>query len=395
MTETTLSNAHTFIPLSAADRAVWQAKHHLSYLVLGPPGIGKTGRFSKGAEERGYGFLHIDAPVTDPYDIGMLAPDVEAQVAREWPSARYKALGERKHLVLIDEITKASPPTLNALHGALYGYPRRIGHIELHPETIVVCTGNLNMDGVGDQLKAHTDNRVVNLYVRPTFEDFWEYGLTAPNCIGTSGFHSTIMIMARQVKRLWELYLDPNTENNTMIFNPKKGRTTNFWSPRSAEMASTILYSFEQDMKDSEVTPGSEEELEHKNILWTQLAGCVGGSVMEHIRTYYELNDQIPMNEDILRDPENCKVPTDPAAQGFIINNALSWVEADSVDGFLRYLTRLPKAEQECFWELAKVKWQDDTARFDALVTHKIAQEITLNSGGSLKASVGSAKDRI
>jgi hypothetical protein len=395
MTETTL-NPHHFMTLGSAATAVKAAGAAITHNVLGPPGVGKTAILSQMADEMGMPFLFIDGKTIDISDFGVYAPNEERTMAKWLPNQKYVHLTEKPHVIGIDEMSKASPPVLNALHTALHGYPKCIGDTVLHPETVVVCTGNLGSDGLGDRLQAHTANRMVTLYVKANFDDFWDWGIQTTNGVGGPGLHPVILIMSKQVPRLFENYWEANTDSNAFIFNPKIGRTSGFFSPRSAEQASTVLLCYERTLEEKGLEHGARDAQEHREVLRAQLTGCVGASCMEQIMTFYDLNDQIVMKEDILADPDNCQVPPDPAAQGFIINNALGWVEADEVDTFVKYLVRFPAPEQECFLELAQRKWEGED-RHGRLFTNKQVRDIylELNGRGHLKATVGTAKDRI
>lgn len=392
MAETTL-NPHMFLPLRSVASTVKSAGSAITHNIQGPPGVGKTAILSQMAEDMGMPFLFIDGKTIDISDFGVYAPNEERTMAKWLPNQKYIHLTEKPHVIGIDEMTKASPPVVNALHTALHGYPKCIGDTVLHPETVVVCTGNLGSDGLGDRLQAHTASRMIPLYVKATFDDFWEWGLEAPNCLGGVGLHPIVLIMSKQVPRLFENYWEANTDSNAFIFNPKLGRTSGFFCPRTAEQASTVLLCYERMLKSAGLEHGARDAQEHREVLRAQLTGCVGAACMEQIMTFYDLNDQIVMKEDILSDPDNCQVPPDPAAQGFIINNALGWVEADDVDTFVKYLVRFPAPEQECFLELAKRKWEGED-RHGRLFHNKQVQKIFLRGQGHLKATVGSAKDR-
>ena len=62
----------------------------------------------------------------------------------------------------------------------------------------------------------------------------------------------------------------------------------------------------------------------------------------------------------------------------------------------MKYLVRFPAPEQECFLELAQRKWEGGD-RHGRLFTNKQVRDIylELNGKGHLKATVGTAKDRV
>jgi MoxR-like ATPase len=83
-------------------------------------------------------------------------------------------------IIVLDEYPKASDPIKNMLHPLLEVNEPRMGSVALPAGSIVVITGNLESDGVGDSLLAHTRMRLTMLEIsKPTSEEWLAWASTA------------------------------------------------------------------------------------------------------------------------------------------------------------------------------------------------------------------------
>ena len=67
------------------------------------------------------------------------------------------------------------------------------------------------------------------------------------------------------------------------------------------------------------------------------------------VRAFLKLADQLPSLESIKNDPDNATVPTSQAATCMVVFKALSALERDWADAWMKYVNRLDKEAQGLF----------------------------------------------
>ncbi len=149
------------------------------FLLQGEPGIGKSSLLESIANGLGYEYAYIDVPNMDLGDIAMPVIDHDTKTTRYYPNARFGIHTGKPMVIMLDEFTKGAEPVKNMLHPMLEKANPRLGDIPLDPNiTIVFLTGNLSTDGVGDNLKAHSRNRLVPVTIsKPDAEQWIEWAI--------------------------------------------------------------------------------------------------------------------------------------------------------------------------------------------------------------------------
>jgi MoxR-like ATPase len=144
------------------------------YLLQGEPGIGKSSLLKTlAASLPEHEVAYIDVPNMDLGDIAMPVIDHETRTTRYYPNSRFKIHLGKPVITMLDEYTKGPDPVKNMLHPMLEVSNPRLGDIFLLDQSITFLTGNLSSDGVGDNLKAHSRNRIIPLMVRKPDADEW------------------------------------------------------------------------------------------------------------------------------------------------------------------------------------------------------------------------------
>jgi hypothetical protein len=204
---------------------------------------------------------------------------------------------------------------------------RRIGGMKLHPDSIVVTAGNNLSDGVGDVLKGHSMSRLTILPVRkPTWEEMVDYGTR-------DGFAPEMLAFIRQYPDVMASYKDPTQKDNMKIYNPKHPQKS-YFCPRTAKKGSNILN------KRASVT---------RNSLVTALCGTIGESAARDLLAFVEVADSLPTFDEVIRDPKNCKVPTNAAALCIMAYGAVQKIDRSNISAWFEYLKRTPKELQSVF----------------------------------------------
>jgi hypothetical protein len=297
------------------------------YMLRGEPGIGKSsilGYLSSALPD--HLPAYIDVPNMDLGDIAMPVIDHENKVTRYYPNSRFRLQEGKPVIMMYDEFPKGALPIQNMLHPSLEVHKPRIGDISIDPESIIFMTGNLSSDGVGDNLKAHTRNRIVELHVAKPDADQWLEWAVENN------IEPVVMAWVKQFPHCMASYLDGD-EGNPYIYNPKKVQTA-FVSPRSLERASFIVRARDQLDQDSVIAA---------------LTGAVGEAAARDMQAFIAYQDQLPTWESIIKSPKSANVPDSPGACAVMVFGAIAKLDKNNVNPFMDYVERMEPEWQAAF----------------------------------------------
>ena len=300
----------------------------IRFLLRGEPGIGKSSLLESIAHQSGYAHSYIDVPNMDLGDIAMPVIDHETRTTKYYPNARFGVHEGKPVVIMLDEYTKGAEPVKNMLHPMFEKANPRLGDISLNKDCIVFLTGNLASDGVGDNLKSHSRNRVVEVIVsKPTAEE-WITWATNKGTIAPE-----VIAWVNQYPHVMASYTDPAQSDNPYIFNPKKTFGA-FVSPRSLETASNIVSTRAQNDTDSVIAA---------------LTGTAGESASRDLQAYIEYADQMPTWDNVVKHPKTAEVPTSPGACAVVVFGGVTRVDKESFTPFMEYLERMSPEWQAVF----------------------------------------------
>lgn len=298
------------------------------YLLQGEPGIGKSSLLKTLSKNLpSHEVAYIDVPNMDLGDIAMPVINHDTKTTTYYPNARFKVHMGKPVITMLDEFTKGAEPIKNMLHPLLEVANPRLGDISVHPDSIVFLTGNLGSDGVGDNLKAHSRNRIIPLNVRKPDADEW-IGWALNNDI-----EPEVIAWVRQFPHAMASYTDATQAENPYIYNPRKMQTA-FVSPRSLERVSHIVKVRKQLDADS---------------LISAMTGAVGEAASRDMQAYIDFSDQLETWETIIANPDKAKVPESAGASAIVIFGAIAKVTKDTIAPFMKYLERFDAEWQACF----------------------------------------------
>ena len=306
------------------------------YLLQGEPGIGKSSLLGFLTEALPtHNAAYLDVPNMDLGDIAMPVIDHDNKVTRYYPNARFRLHEGKPVIIMLDEYTKGAEPIKNMLHPMLEVHNPRLGDIPIDPRSYIFLTGNLSSDGVGDNLKAHSRNRIIPLTVRKPDADQWlEWAVE-------HDIEPVVMAWVKQFPHALASYLDGDQDSNPYIYNPKKVQAS-FVSPRSLERASNIVR--------------ARSEIDQDSLI-AALSGAIGEAASRDMQAYIAYQDQLPTWESIIRSPRTTSVPESAGACAVMVFGAIAKLDTNNINPFMDYVGRFEPEWQAAFCiNLAKSK---------------------------------------
>lgn len=309
------------VTLSQAATLIRNVGSTNTILLRGQPGIGKSSILQTLERDLpDYQICYIDVANLDLGDLGMPVIDKDTMVTNYAPNARFGVgRGQTRPVVLmLDELGKASRPVLNMLLPVIL--EGRIGDVPLPTGSIVFGTTNLDTDGVGDNIPAHAFNRMTVVTVANPTTDQWLEWASGHNVA------PEVMAFAKQYPQVFDCYTDlDKNEKNPYIFNPMTGNIRAFCSPRSLAKASNIIA--QRNVLGSALIPA--------------LAGTVGEAAARDMEALVNLADQLPLFENIVRDPLKAKVPSGAGALFILAFMLAGRVDEKTIDPVMEYAERM------------------------------------------------------
>lgn len=311
-----------FLNLSDCAALIKANGKEVTYMLGGEPGIGKTAIARTIAKAMGYDYTYIDCANMSLGDTSMPVINRDSRCTEYYPNEIFKLHTNRPVVLMIDEFTKGQREAQNML--LPIAEDRRLGSTKLHPDTIVIASGNMPDEGLGDKILPHQTDRFVLLNVAKPTPDEW-LAWAAENDIDP-----VIMAFVDQFPDVLKSYHDDPNGENKYIFNPKVSRNK-FVTPRSLEKASRQL---------------KNRELVSDVALHSAMAGTLGAAAAADLASFVNLSEKLPSIAQIVADPKNIKVPADVAARILLIYNLIMRVEKETLDPVIEFVTRKEVAEE-------------------------------------------------
>ena len=299
------------------------------FFFRGEPGVGKSSMMG-GLEAHfgdAYAYAYFDCAQKDLGDIAMPSINRDDRVTEYYPNAVLQLQTGKPVVIMLDEFTKAPQPVQNMLHPLLEARNPRLGDIPLPEGSIVCLTGNLSSDGVGDNIKAHTLNRVTTVTVRKPSAQEWLSWAVA------NDVDPVVMAWVDRFPHVMESYIDGGQDSNPYIYNPKKMQGS-FVSPRSLQLVSNII---------------KQREHLSSNSLLASMIGTIGESGARDMQAFVEYQDQLPSWESIIANPKTAKLPDSPGACAVMVFGGVARVDAETINPFIEYIERMESEWQATF----------------------------------------------
>jgi hypothetical protein len=296
------------------------------FMLRGEPGVGKTAQAKAIAEKLGMDYALIDCANLSLGDLAIPVPNHDTGTINWYQNARFKLEKGEPVVILLDEFLKAGDDEMNMLHPMLEVDEPRLGDTSVPEGSVVILTGNMDTDGVGDKLYEHTRQRIVELVIKkPTAEEWLTWARA-------SGIHPLVCAWVDRYPYAMDSYLDGNV--NEFNFDPSKPQR-NCVSPRVLEIASRIVY--------------ERESIGNDSAYQAALCGAGGAAFGESLMAFQRYQDSLPSTREIAENPHGAPIPTETGARAVLTYGLASRVDKATITPFLDYVSRMEE-EWQCIF---------------------------------------------
>lgn len=265
-------------------------------LILGPPGGGKTSIAMQIAQAIGYRYVPLELGLTVPEEIGGVpARDPATGTIARFPLGPLKLASEAPAVLHVDEVTRADATRQGA---AMTGInERRWGDVALHPDTIIILTGNEPDSGGTFTILDALLNRCNVVRMQTTRDETRAY----LNQLGPDG--STVRALA-------EDYALTSEARPTLIAEappPGFAEAGALWASGRAIVNAVRRFAARLDR----LGKSPAEALGDDPVGFAHVAGCIGIENAAMWFTLRGLRGKLPTRDEIIADPKGARLPPD------------------------------------------------------------------------------------
>jgi len=261
------------VSLAEATDMIDHVGRNVSFIFKGEMGIGKSAMLKTLSERHGDRYRYVYAE-TQTFDVGDITgvPFTElvngVKVTRFAPNILTGVHSDKPIYFMADEVGKAMRPVQNSLLRLFQS--RMIGEYSLPEGSTVFGTTNLAVEGLGDHIQQHAQNRVSMVEIRkPTAAEWIVWALS-------NGINPVVIAWVKKFPHCLASYRDG--DGNPYIQYPAKTEGA-VVTPRSLENASHIMWAR------SKLTD---------NAVIAALRGCVGMAAATDLVTFAQTFDRMP-----------------------------------------------------------------------------------------------------
>lgn len=284
--------------------------------IQSSPGLGKSSIVKSIAEDKQLELIDLRLSMCDPCDLQGLPRFINNRAefvpfdifpVEDTPIPK----GKNGWILFLDEFNSAP----KAVQAAAYKIvlDRMIGNHKLHNSCAVICAGNNATDrAITTELSTAMKSRLIHLHLKIDVNEWIEYALK-------NDFDPRVIS-----------YIKMNGENLNN-FNPENQLEDTFSSPRTWEFASKILKTIYSKTNSFDVPN------EYRPLLVGTLGESVGCSFMGYLEVY----NRIPTFEEIMRDPQNTKIPHEKELLYALVIGLVPRTNVDNLGTLFNYIDRI------------------------------------------------------
>jgi hypothetical protein len=334
MTSSVVSDRITVTLAEAADLIVSCPENR--FLLQGEPGTGKTSLAEVIRQRTGFYTAVLDCGAMDIGDAAIPMPVNDTKTLEYYLNSVLGLHTGEPVALFLDELTKAPAPVFGMFHPLLESYNPRMGNRLLPKGSIIVMTGNLDSDGVGDSLLAHSKMRVTKLEIsKPTVPEWLPWA-------ADNNIHPIVMAWADRNRDCAASYRDGGQDNNPYIFLPNKVQGA-VWTWRSAERCSNLIW---------------QRDKFSANALLAAMSGTVGAAAATSLSAFIRHSDSLTPWKEIMDAPTTAAIPEHQGALAVMVFSALERIQnKEELTSFMTYIKRADP-EWQCVFCIALAKHQ-------------------------------------
>jgi hypothetical protein len=184
----------------------------------------------------------------------------------------------------------------------------------------VFMTGNLESDGVGDSLKAHSKMRITTIEIcKPDYEEWLLWA-------AANGIDPIVMAWVNRTPDCLASYLDAGQQRNPYIFNPSIVGQGSVVTPRTLELASNLV---------------KVRHLYSRNALLVALKGTIGAAAAESLMHFIKHHESMTPWSEIKAHPRTAPLPPNVGACAVLVFSAVEHIkDKEDLDSFMTYISR-------------------------------------------------------
>ena len=196
----------------------------------------------------------------------------------------------------------------------------RLGDTPLPEGSIVFMTGNLESDGVGDSLKAHSKMRITQIEIAKPDHEEWLIWAAA------NDIEPIVMAWVSRIPDCLASYLDAGQQKNPYIFNPSIVGQGSVVTPRTLELASNLV---------------KVRHLFSRNALRVALVGTIGAAATDSLMHFIKHHESMTPWSEIKAHPRTAPLPPNVGACAVLTFSAVEHIkDREDLDSFMTYISR-------------------------------------------------------
>ena len=340
----------TVTPKQAKEFIIINIRAGLVTMLHSHPGMGKSDLVKEVAEQFKLKLIDFRASQMDPTDVngfGTIINKEDSTIAKYVPFDVFPLedatipKGYNGWLLFFDELSSCSKAVEAALYKVLLD--RKIGQNNLHPNTAMVCAGNLVTSGaIVNRQGTATQSRLAHL----------ELSVDPIGWIEWATKHDIDFRVISYISNLPDKLHD---------FDPKHTDKT-FASPRTWTFVSKVL----KVVGDKPI----------RDIL-ANIAGIVGEAAARQFVAFSETLVELPSIQEIKANPMTTKLNNKPSLLHAVSHLLAAHMDDKNIEPLMRYLNRLPV-------EFQTITLQNTLYRNRQLIEHELIQNWIIEKGDSL-----------
>lgn len=268
--------------------------------IEGSPGTGKTSIVQQAAKELGVDYIERNMPTMLVEDFGIPVPTggvLKYQIPDWFPTDP-----NTKGILCFDDRNQAGPDLQKVLANIIQA--RNLHGVPLSPGWVVVSTGNQQKHRAGaNRVLSHLRNRETVIEMETSVDDWCAWAL-----------NNDVPVELVSFIRFRNQLLDNFKPDNDVNATPRS------WAEGVGALIGNVPQHLELPL----------------------FTGAVGEGPASEFMGFLKIFRNLPDPDDVMRNPDNHKVPTDPSTLYALAGALSNRVTTQNVSNFFSFVNRLP-----------------------------------------------------